>query len=705
MKKIIFLYFFLSQIAAAQQKQMSLKDAILGKYSYLQPQGIPELEWRDSENFTYVEDGNLSEENVKTGAKQQILSIQELKDISRNKIYSFTNYKWLNKNELLLNGLRSFAKYKLENKELTIISYEPGFDNMDFCEGNNTVAFTKDDNLYVQNNSQGLVRVTNDGGNGIVNGSYVHRREFGISKGTFWSGNGNYLAFYRKDESMVRDYPLVDYMAREAELKSVKYPMAGMASHHVQLGIYNLKTQETIFLKTGEPSDHYLTNITWSPDENSIYLMELNRDQNHMKLNQYSVVTGELVQTILEEEKDTYVEPLTPIQFSENDPNVFYYLSRKDGWMHLYKYSLKSKEIKQISKGDWEITELLGFDPKEKYAFVEATIDSPVERNLYRITLSDGNFTKLNSEGGVHKGQLSPGGDYLIDQWSSKNVPLEMDLISGAGKKRRDLSNAENPLNNYQLGENTLFSIKANDGETDLFCRMIKPVDFNPSKKYPVIVYVYGGPHSQMVMNNWLNNARWWQYYMASKGFISFTMDNRGTCNRGEKFENIIHRQLGNYESQDQMSGIDYLKSLPFVDETRIGVHGWSYGGFMALNLFLKNPGVFKVAVAGGPVVDWSLYEIMYGERYMDTPETNEEGYSNANMLNFVPNLEGKLMLIHGVQDETVVMQNSMKFLRECVTKKKQVDFFAYPVHPHNVRGVDRVHLMEKVSNYFRENL
>ena len=504
---------------------------------------------------------------------------------------------------------------------------------------------------------------------------------------------------------MVRDYPLIDYMAREAELKSVKYPMAGMASHYVQLGIYNVNTKETFFLKTTEPNDHYLTNITWSPDEKSIYLMELNREQNHLKLNEYNVESGELVKTILEEKKETYVEPLTPIQFSNINPNEFYYLSRNDGWMHLYKYSLKSKELKQISKGDWEITELLGLGSKEKYAFVEATKDSPVERNLYRISLSDGKVIKLNREGGVHKGLLSPDGDYLVDSWSSKNVPLTIDLISGTGKSSRELANAENPLKNYQLGENTLFSIKANDGETNLFCRMIKPVDFDPFKKYPVIVYVYGGPHSQMVMDNWLNNARWWQYYMASKGFISFTMDNRGTYNRGEKFENIIHRQLGNYESQDQMKGIDYLKSLPYVDKSRIGVHGWSYGGFMTLNLFLKNPGVFKVAVAGGPVVDWSLYEIMYGERYMDTPESNEKGYFNANMLNFVPGLEGKLMLVHGVQDETVVMQNSMKFLRECVSKKKQVDFFAYPVHPHNVRGVDRVHLMEKVSNYFLDNL
>ena len=230
-------------------------------------------------------------------------------------------------------------------------------------------------------------------------------------------------------------------------------------------------------------------------------------------------------------------------------------------------------------------------------------------------------------------------------------------------------------------------------------------MDFDPSKKYPVIIYVYGGPHSQLVSNNWHNDARWWQYYMAQQGYIAFTLDNQGTANRGAAFENIIHRQLGVQETEDQMQGLKYLKSLPYVDSERIGVHGWSYGGFMTLNLMLHHADDFKVGVAGGPVVDWHMYEIMYGERYMDHPEDNPKGYEQNTMTNHVDKLKGKLMLIHGVQDKTVVMQHSMKFLRECVKQNKPVDFYAYPTHPHNVRGIDRIHLMEKVSQYFLDYL
>ena len=248
-------------------------------------------------------------------------------------------------------------------------------------------------------------------------------------------------------------------------------------------------------------------------------------------------------------------------------------------------------------------------------------------------------------------------------------------------------------------------SISETSEHPELYYRMIKPVDFDPAKKYPVIIYVYGGPHSQLVKNSWLGGSRMWQYYMAQKGYIAFTLDNRGTLGRGFDFENSIHRQLGTLEVVDQMAGVSYLKSLPFVDDSRIGVHGWSYGGFMTLNLKLKYPEIFKVGVAGGPVTDWKYYEIMYGERYMDMPEENPEGYKNAEMKNYVSNLKGDLLLVNGAMDSTVVWQHSLTFIRECVKQNKQVDYFVYPTHPHNVRGWDRINLMDKVSLYFDKHL
>jgi dipeptidyl-peptidase-4 len=566
------------------------------------------------------------------------------------------------------------------------------------------VGYTVKNNLFIAGKS-GIRQVTNDSEPHIINGATVHRNEFGIDKGIFWSPAGNKLAFYRMDETMVGDYPLVDYMAREAELVNIKYPMAGMTSHQVKLGVYNPATKQTIFLKTGEPLDHYLTNICWSPDEESIFIQELNREQNQMKLNQYDVVTGEFVKTILEETDSKYVEPEHPILFSTVDPEKFYYQSRRDGWNHVYQCTVKNGIVAQITKGEWEVTDLSGFDAKEENMFFEATKESPIERHFYRMNLRSGKTDKLTDASGTHFCILSPDQQNVVDRWSSTNIPGQLDLITLKKKAKLTIFQAENTLKDFDLGENTVFTIKAADGTTDLYCRMIKPNNFDPTKKYPVIVYVYGGPHAQLINKTWQNEARWWQYYMASKGYIAFTVDSRGSANRGKAFENAIHRQLGVIETADQMKGIDYLKTLPYVDVTRIGVHGWSYGGFMTLNLKLKHPEIFKVAVAGGPVVDWNMYEVMYGERYMDTPQENPEGYENANMLNYINKLDGKLMLIHGVQDPTVVMQQSMQFLKKCIDLDKQVDFFVYPTHEHNVRGNDRLHLMEKISNYFLENL
>ena len=348
---------------------------------------------------------------------------------------------------------------------------------------------------------------------------------------------------------------------------------------------------------------------------------------------------------------------------------------------------------------------MIGFDPKEKRMFYVSTQESPLERHIYSVVLESGKISKISSDEGTHAGQLSSDGKYILDTYSSINVPRNINLLKSSGKKIKTLLSADNPYCNYKLGEIEVSYIKGNVEHPDLYYRMIKPVDFDPGKKYPVIVYVYGGPHSQLVKNTWLGGSRLWQHYMAQKGYISFTLDNRGTLGRGFDFESSIHRQLGALEMKDQMAGIDYLKSLPWVDDSRMGIHGWSYGGFLTTSLMLKHNDVFKVGVAGGPVMDWKYYEIMYGERYMDTPDENPEGYKNSTLKNYVGKLDGKLLIIHGAMDSTVVLQHSLTFLRECVKEGVQLDFFIYPGHPHNVRGKDRVHLMRKVSNYFKDNL
>ena len=710
MKNLLLFFILVSQIAFAQQKQMTLEDAVWRNYSQLRPQTLSGLSWKNADSFTWVKNDTLWAETVKSTQKRMVIDLTAINQIvseeGRNKITRFPSYSWTKNENLLIQNAGQYYIINIEKREIeTKISLPEKAENAEFCEAGKYVAFTDGDDLFAAFPDGKIVQITKDGGNGIVNGKSVHRNEFGITNGIFNSPQGNFIAFYRMDESMVANYPLVDYMTREAEYTPVKYPMAGMTSHQVTLGIYNIETGNTVFMKTGEPLDHFLTNIAWSPDEKTIYIAELNREQNHMQLNSYEVSSGKKIKTLFEETSSTYVEPLYPIQFSSVNDNEFYYLCRKDGWFHIYKYNTTGDLVQQITKGEWEVTKILGFDTKEKYVFIEGTKEHPLENHIYKVEIKTGKMDKLSASEGIHSGMLSPGAGYVLDKWNAFDVPGCIDLISTSKKQVVNINLSPNPLEEYQLGENTLVTLNTADGKKELYGRLIKPVNFDPNKKYPVLVYVYGGPHSQMVNKSWLNSAMWWQYYMASQGFISFTLDGRGTNNRGRDFETAIHRQLGILETEDQMQGIEYLKSLPFVDSERIGVHGWSYGGFMTLNLMLRHPEVFKVGVAGGPVVDWSMYEIMYGERYMDMPQENPDGYSESNMLNHVSNLEGKLMLIHGVQDETVVMQHSMKFLNECIKQGKQVDFFVYPTHPHNVRGKDRIHLMDKVSRYFFDNL
>ena len=705
----ILLTFFFIVSGVNAQKTMSLKDATLGASSYLKPEMPEQVKWRDNRHYVWIKDSILFQFELQKKDPIKILSVAELnaalKTIGLKTIKSFPKFSFIDPSKIWFHTTNQLVILNLDNKQvIQNIVYPEDAENMDFCTANSTLAYTLKNNLYTTGIS-GIRQITDDQNPHIINGTAVHRNEFGIDTGTFWSPAGNKLAFYRMDETMVGDYPLVDFMTREAELENIKYPMAGMTSHQVKLGIYEPATKQTIYLKTGEPLDHYLTNICWSPDEKSIFIQELNREQNHMKLNQYDVTTGQLMRTVLEEKDEKYVEPVHPIQFSKVNPEKFYFQSRRDGWNHVYEYNIRGEQIAQITKGNWEVTDLSGFDAKEENLFFEATKESPIERHCYRINLHSGKTDKLTEAAGTHSCILSPDKLFCIDRWISTNVPGKLDLISLKDNRKQTILEAENTLKDFDLGENTVFTIKAADSLTDLYCRMIKPNNFDPAKKYPVIVYVYGGPHAQLVNKTWQNDARWWQYYMASKGYIAFTVDSRGSANRGKAFENAIHRQLGVVETADQMKGIDYLKTLPYVDLSRIGVHGWSYGGFMTLNLKLKHPEIFKVAVAGGPVVDWSMYEVMYGERYMDTPQENPEGYENANMLNYINKLDGKLMLIHGVQDPTVVMQQSMQFLKKCIDLNKQVDFFVYPTHEHNVRGDDRLHLIEKISNYFLENL
>lgn len=720
MRKLTFCFLFLlsiTQTIFAQGKLLSL-DEINGRNAYkFYPEyvriieGMPQLQWKASvDAYTYVKNDVLWEGLPKKVADKQILDLLTLnKNMVKsgfNELKSFPEITWVNDAVFRFVDGEQILLYDVKKGSVTTGNCcKANTKDADIEPRTFAVAYTLDNNLYISFNQKDPVQITNDIDKNIVNGQVVSRHEFNTENGKFWSPQGNYLAFYRKDESQVSEYPVIDISKIPAVVNNIKYPMAGGKSEQLSVGVYQVKNNTVVWLKTGENIDHYLTNITWSPDEKYIYIAVLNREQNHLKLNQYDVLTGNLVKTLFEEKNQKYIEPESGPIFNKNKPGEFLWFSERYGFRHLYRYTLDGELIEQLTEGNFDVLEFIGYDPSGQNAMYLAVDEEyPLQQSVYSINLQTKEIVKISTADGVHQAILSPSGKFLFDIYSSAKIPHEIQLIDNTGLVIKKIDSGENPLSNYATGEIITGSLQAED-KTELYYRMIKPVNFDANKKYPVIVYVYGGPHAQMITNSWNYGASMWMLYMAQQGFIVFTLDNRGSANRGIKFEQAIFRNIGTVEIKDQMTGIKFLTDLPYVDANRIGVHGWSYGGYMATALILKQPETFKVAVAGAPVIDWAMYEVMYGERYMDTPSENPEGYKNANLINYVNNLKGKLLLIHGSSDDTVVLQHTLRFIQECNHNNIQVDYYLYPGHAHAVRGKDRLHLDTKISNYFIENL
>ncbi|MBQ6681473.1 MAG: DPP IV N-terminal domain-containing protein [Prevotella sp.] len=572
-----------------------------------------------------------------------------------------------------------------------------------------------DAQLYLTDRNNKTHQLTTDGSREIVYGETVHRNEFGINKGIFWSPDSSRVAFYRMDQSMVADYPQVDIVPRIAELVPDKYPMAGETSHQVTVGVYDMKTAKTIYLQTKAGSvaadaqdDNrpvYFTNIAWSPDSKTIYMFELNRDQNDCRLVSYDAATGRRTAELYRETSPKYVEPMHPIRFLPWDDNLFVMQSQRDGYNHLYLYNKQGKLQRQLTSGKWVVMDVLGFNEKAKSIIIASNEANPIQRNCYAVSIKTGKRKPLDNGRGWHEAMLSEKGESLLDYVEEPDLPRMIVATDTKTGRQTTLFTAPDPWAEYEQPRFECGTIKAADGVTDLYYRMVKPADFDPTKRYPTVVYVYGGPHAHNVDASWHYGSRSWETYMAQKGYIIFILDNRGSDNRGRDFEQATFRQLGQVEMQDQMKGVDFLKSLPYVDAERMGVHGWSFGGFMTISLMTNYPDVFKVGVAGGPVIDWKWYEVMYGERYMDTPQTNPEGYEKTSLLGKAKDLKGKLQIITGYNDDTVVPQHCLSFLAECIKAGTQPDFFVYPGQPHNMRGHQSVHLHERITQYFEDYL
>lgn len=686
-------------------KELTLSTSVMEQWRSFYPQVTTNFNWIPGTNrySTFGQRWDEIKIHKADGSLESSITLATINNILGTELRWLSGFEWKNENEFYVADGTKYYVFDLSKKSGSLIFEAPKNAANTSLNAANQGVYTIDNNIGVFNGNKN-VQATNLTDKNHVAGQAIARSEFGITGGLFWSPTGSKIGFYQKDESEVHDYPLLDINSTPGEVDFIKYPMAGQKSEKAKVGVYNLNDGQLVYLeKYGTEEDQYLTNFGWGPNEKFIYVAQVNRDQNHMKLLKFDAGNGKFIKVLFEEKNDKWVEPEHPVYFLKSNPKQFIWMSERDGFMNLYLYDTEGNLVKQLTKNKWVAQEILGEDASGKNVIFQGTGENPLNTMVYKVSLKNGKQTEITKVAGTHACQLSGDGNLLFDSYSNHNTPKVEQILDLNGKVKQELGKADNPLTEYRLGSAEISTIEAKDGTT-LHTRMIKPSNFDPSKKYPVLVYVYGGPHAQLVTNSWLDGASLWMYWLAEQGYIVYTVDNRGSANRGFEFESVIHRNLGKYEMEDQLKGVDFLKSQSYIDANRIAVHGWSFGGYMTTSLMLKHPGVYTTGVAGGPVTDWNYYEIMYGERYMDRPSQNEDGYKETNLSNHVENLKGDLLLIHGTVDDVVVMQHNFKLVKSFVDKGVQVDFFPYPMHKHNVRGKDRVHLMQKVLDYVIEH-
>lgn len=576
-----------------------------------------------------------------------------------------------------------------------------------FSPSGTSVAFVRDNNIFLHDLTSGTERpITTDGKrNEIINGAtdWVYEEEFSFDQGYQWSPDGKYLAYYRFDEKQVKEFNLTYYGELYPKEEKYKYPKAGEDNSIVEIYIYDLSAGRAVKADVNRETDQYIPRILWTADVGTLCVMRMNRLQNKLELYSCDATTG-ASSLFFTEENAAYIEISDDLKFLSNKKE-FIFTSTRDGYNHVYLFDMSGKQIRQITKGNWDVTAVYGYDEIKKTVYYQAAIKSPMEKGVFASS-SKGTRVELQPAPGTNSAMFTNGFHYYFITNSALNRVPVVTLYDIRGKKIRtikDNKQVTETMDKFTLIQPEFFNFTTSEG-ISLNGWMIKPYDFDPSKKYPVIQYMYGGPNSQTVKDEWSGPNYFWFQLLSQKGYIIVSVDNRGTGARGEAFNKCTYKQLGKLETMDQIEVAKWLGKQPFVDASRIGAWGWSYGGYMTSLLMTKGADFFKAAVAVAPVTNWRYYDTIYTERYLQTPQLNPSGYDDNSPINFSKLLKGNFLLIHGTTDDNVHMQNSMEFITSLVKEKKQFDTFLYPNKAHGIGGV-RLHLYQMMTDWFIANL
>ena len=658
--------------------------------------------------------------DVATGARRALLSTEKLEAVlpaDSEKTTQATGlgrhapaeYQWApGGGALLFQGATSLAWFDLKAQaSRTLVSGKEGIADPKISPDGRYVSFVRDHNLWLISLADGKERALTQGGTEEVRKGeldWVYPEELEITTAYWWAPDSSAIAYLQMDESKVAKYPLVDFSSPEGDADEERYPPAGGANPIVRVFVAAVGGGEARAMDTGENTDIYIARVNWLTDSKHVAIQRLNRAQTELDLLIADAASGE-AHTALTEKDQYWINVSNDLHFFK-DGKRFLWSSERSGYRHLYLYDLDGKEQAQLTKGEWEVSAVDAVDEGKGLVYFTGTSKSPLERHLYRVSLDGSAVSRITIHNGTHGVNMAPDASAFVDTYSDVMTPPRQDLAHADGSLLRIINeNKVAELAEYHLVAPQFLTVKTHDGML-LNAWMIKPPDFDASRKYPVLVFTYEGPHAQVVLNAWGNNTGLWHQEMAQKGYIIFALDNRGSAGRGHLFEEPIHYRFGAQELSDQRDGVDYLKSLPFVDASRIGIWGWSYGGHMTLHAMFEAGNVFKAGFAGGPVTDWFFYDSIYTERYLGLLPQNAEGYRSSSPLEKAAGLKGKLLIAHGTGDDNVHFANTLSLINELIEHGKYVEVMPFPGRGHGVSDPPaRKVLMNRVTQFFLDNL